>query len=328
MAKNFQTFERYIFIVERLKKGISMADLCQQFEEEFVEKNQNIGLGTKTFRRDFDALRTFGFGIKYDKKNDKYLFSENEIDVADSKNLEELLYSFQQVAIYSNLTKNKDNSDYLDLERKNLLQYGDFDQILKACKTKNILKFTYYSHWHDKSIDYEVAPYLLKMFRNRWYLIGKIEKTSDKEMLENKFLGDITRFPLERISEIYTTEQKFVVVRNFNPKTFYENSFGIMEPLKNSKIENVELLFEPIQGRYVENLLLHHSQKMLKNKDETLTITLKIHITYDFIQEILHFGETVKVIAPQSLVNVIEGVSEQMNKYYTENESVTRTELY
>ena len=323
MAKNFENFERYIFIVQKLKTGISMADLCTAFSDsKIVEKNPEIGQSDKTLRRDFEILKSLGFQIKYNKKLDKYTFSE------DTEDMESVFSDFQQIAIYHHLTQDKNNAAYLDIERKGLMRYDYFNDILKACQTKTVIKFAYNSYWDTKPFVYEVAPYMLKFFRNRWYLIGKVISKSSNAMMEKKHVGEINRFPLERTQQIEMTKQFFEADKSFDSKTFYKDSFGIMEPPKGSKAEKVVLHFESVQGKYVEKLKLHHSQQTESGKSGTMLVSLDIHITYDFVQEILHFGETVKVLAPEHLKNLVQNISAQMNSYYAEDKDVERSHLY
>ena len=51
--------------------------------------------------------------------------------------------------------------------------------------------------------------------------------------------------------------------------------------------EEVILRFTPRQGRYIKSLPLHTSQEIIQDDGEGLVIKIKIHITYDFLMEIL-----------------------------------------
>ncbi len=67
------------------------------------------------------------------------------------------------------------------------------------------------------------------------------------------------------------------------------------------------LKFTARQGQYIKSLPLHHSQTIIEDSKEALTIQLKVHITYDFIMELLCFGAAVKVLEPASLVSELKG---------------------
>jgi len=54
-----------------------------------------------------------------------------------------------------------------------------------------------------------------------------------------------------------------------------------------------------LQGKYIKSLPLHETQKILIDNDKELRISLEIYLTYDFKQEILSYGENVKVIEPK-----------------------------
>ena len=325
MARNFEMFERYNFIIEQLEKADWTAtELSENFvrtKKDLTDNDKNVGKSAKTFKRDIEDLKGLFFEFGYDKQTYKYSLTKK------GKDVEKRIFFLKQLSFFSDVTRNKESTEYIDFERSNMVNDKYREEILKACQTKNILKLRYESHWHNATFDYEVAPYMLKLFRNRWYLIGKITKSFDDSMMENKNVGKINRFPLERI-RMETTEQHFEADKSFDPKTFYEDSFGIMESLSGNEAQEVELLFEPIQGRYVKNLPLHHSQKTESEDNGNMLVSLKIHITYDFVQEILHFGETVKVLAPQILKDLLRDISAQMNSYYAEDKDVKRSDLY
>lgn len=61
---------------------------------------------------------------------------------------------------------------------------------------------------------------------------------------------------------------------------------------------------------------MHHSQKIIKDNDRQLIVELAIAITYDFVQEILHFGKEVNVLQPLSLAKEIVKISEAVVKKY------------
>ena len=325
MARNFEMFERYNFIIEQLEKADWTAtELSENFEKtkkDLTDNDKSVGKSAKTFKRDIADLGNLSIKINYNEKTYKFSLDKQ------AKDVEKRIFFLKQLSFFSDVTRNKESTEYIDFERSNMVNDKYREEILKACQTKNILKLRYESHWHNATFDYEVAPYMLKLFRNRWYLIGKITKSFDDSMMENKNVGKINRFSLERI-RMETTEQHFEADKSFDPKTFYEDSFGIMESLSGNEAQEVELLFEPIQGRYVKNLPLHHSQTASKNEDETVLVSLKIHITYDFVQEILYFGETVKVLAPQILKDLLQNISAQMNSYYAQDKDVKRSDLY
>lgn len=44
--------------------------------------------------------------------------------------------------------------------------------ILDSMKTNNQLRITYQSYWRDESSTFNVHPYCVKLFKQRWYLVA------------------------------------------------------------------------------------------------------------------------------------------------------------
>lgn len=70
----------------------------------------------------------------------------------------------------------------------------------------------------------------------------------------------------------------------------------------------VQLQFKFEQGLYVKNYPIHHSQTLISSNKSTITFEYNIHITYDFIMEILKYGNEVKVLQPLSLIKEIKTI--------------------
>lgn len=66
------------------------------------------------------------------------------------------------------------------------------------------------------------------------------------------------------------------------------------------------MAFDKEQGNYIKALPLHSSQKIVKETDEELVISLYLVPTYDFEREILSYGSRVKVLEPQDLRDKIK----------------------
>lgn len=84
----------------------------------------------------------------------------------------------------------------------------------------------------------------------------------------------------------------------------------------NALPEEVILSFTPDQGKYIKSLLLNDLPQIVADDDRELRISLKLHVTFDFVQEILSHGPEVKVIPPDSLVTQVRSSYENsLNRY-------------
>lgn len=162
-------------------------------------------------------------------------------------------------------------------------------ELLQAIKECREVRFRYTSFIDESESERILHPYLLKEYRNRWYVIGKDANG-----------GKIKTFGLDRISDLSIRDKVFVVDRKFDPEVLFKYSFGITAGGKPTK---VVLRFAPQEGRYVKAQPLHPTQKIIKeNQQDGLTIQLKVIPSYELSAAIRSFGKNVEVVEPINLL--------------------------
>jgi len=176
--------------------------------------------------------------------------------------------------------------------------------LLHAIKNQFQIKFTYQKFWEVELNIRNVEPYAFKEFRNRWYLLAK-------DLRDNQ----VKSFALDRLSDLDTTKKSFQLPVDFNVNQHYKYCFGIISP-NGHKPEEVELSFDPFQGKYIKTLPLHESQQILIDDKDELRIKLTLFITHDFFMELLSYGENLKVIKPEGLINGLKSTFENVLKLY------------
>lgn len=157
--------------------------------------------------------------------------------------------------------------------------------LVEAIKTRYRVDVAYSKFTSDGAEHYLIDPYLLKEYRNRWYLIGY-----------NSALNDFRTYALDRIRSVERTEDPFSHQRSFNADNFFRHSIGITQ--LNSEPVDIRLKSTPLQAKYLESQPLHKSQKLSYLKDGSAEITLKVLITYELINEIMGYGKALEVTAP------------------------------
>lgn len=156
--------------------------------------------------------------------------------------------------------------------------------LLQAIKETRELRFRYISFLDESESERVLHPYLLKEYRNRWYVIGK-----------DADAGKVKTFGLDRISDLSIRENYFTVDKSFDPETLFKYSFGITA---GGKPEKIVLKFAPQEGRYVKAQPLHPTQKIINESADGLTVELKVIPSYELKATIRSFGTRVKVIEP------------------------------
>lgn len=254
---------------------------------EYDIKGYEFSYSKRTFQRDINDINSiFGIEIKCNRTTNEYFISE---EYSDDVNLR----LFESLDIFNAMKFSGSISKSIIFEKRKPLGTEHMFILLHAIQNQQIISFKHQKYWDDETTHRTVEPYSLKEFKSRWYLLAK-EVGSDM----------IKSFGLDRISNIELTKKKFTISENFDANEPFRNSFGITNTT-NLKPEEIILSFDSEQGKYIKSLPLHESQKILFDNEDDFRISLKLCITYDFKMELLSFGDTLTVIAPESLRNDI-----------------------
>ena len=171
-------------------------------------------------------------------------------------------------------------------------------------KKSEMLEITYKSYWEEDEKTLKVAPYCVKLFRQRWYMVAR-------RIFDNK----IRIYALDRIRELSVIAETFTYPDDFSPEAYFEGFYGIIH-VKNVPIETVILKVGAGQANYMRALPLHPSQKELERNIFGSIFALKIRPTFDFMQEILWNGDAVEVLEPQWLRIEMAGIVKRLwDKY-------------
>ncbi len=290
---------RYLFIIKKLTA--TPYSTYNQIEQYVISKTgsllvngQQTSFSKRTFQRDLRDIRdAFGVDIEYSKAEKGYFISYKKVD---SVNFERMMEAFE---VFNSLkTTTQDVEKFIHLENRKKQGTEHLYDIIQAIKKRFQIKFSYQSLWGD--VDGEitqrtVAPYALKEFKNRWYVLAKDLKDPKDTRVKS--------FGLDRLTNLEITDKNFEYPKDYDVQKRFSDYFGIYNPL-NIKPQKIVLLFTEKQLEYVKNLPLHHSQKV--SDDNELQVELQMCVTFDFVQELLSFGGQVKVLEPQSLIDEIK----------------------
>ena len=161
--------------------------------------------------------------------------------------------------------------------------------LFNAILYKKPLEIEYRSFRSDEPRTDVIHPYYLKQYSNRWYLLGQIEKF---DVLSNR--------ALDRIISIREIDVPFIENTKYDFSEYFEDVIGIMVP-KDGNPELIELEFTPGKAPYILTKPLHGSQKIKRNDEKGLIITIEVIPTYELNSQLLSYGKEVKVISPDWL---------------------------
>lgn len=287
--------------------GITYAELKQTIRQNLQNLNDKdgktpISYSKRTFERDLKDLReAAGIDISYDASIMGYTINSKDFGSRDAEQSIEALYNYHLLNLSQELK--------LFLQFEPIQPTGSEHVFLILHCLKNTYRLTFtYQKFHESLPTYrKVEPILLKQFKRRWYLLAH-----DCGDGQNKTFG------LDRISELNDTKEFFQYPKDFQPMDYYKNCYGIINPDEDDVPFDIELRFTGLQGKYIKTMPLHHSQQILSETKNAITIRLYLFITEDFILELLSHGEKVKVLKPQSLASQIANRCQAAYMQYSE----------
>lgn len=294
-----ESIARYNLIIKKLRK--QPADFEQistylSLESELQEYNFNVS--KRTFQRDLDDIRSlYNIDIVYDFSRKVYF-----IDLEEQPELNERILEAFDTFNALNITDRLSN--YIHFEKRRPQGTENLYGLLHAIKNKVQISFSYKKFWEDEMSQRTAEPYALNEFKNRWYVLAN-------DLKDNK----VKSFALDRLTELEITRKKFQLPIDFDVNEHYKYCFGIISPNEHQPREII-LSFDPFQGKYIKTLPLHASQVILKDNEEELLIKLTLFLTHDFLMEILSYGDNVKVIQPESLIEDLKTSYENALKLY------------
>ena len=178
--------------------------------------------------------------------------------------------------------------------------------VFEAMKENRVLILSYRSFRRVTSSHTLVAPYFVKLFRQRWYVIAK-------DFTDRK----IKTYALDRVASLELSSRTFVYPDSFSPIDYFRDCFGITHD--DMPAQEVVLRVPALQANYLRTLPLHESQEELDRNEHSSTFHYRLKITPDFEQEVYALGYwQVEVLSPQTLRDAVaERLSRSLACYGT-----------
>lgn len=290
MAKNF--FKRYIWLVDLInrRKYVSFKEISEAWMRSPLNETGDP-LSERTFFNHKDAIAVM-FGIEI--LNDRSLgFYIGRSDVGSDETSDWMLHT---LCLNNVLHENADMKDRILMEKVPSSERFLTD-IISAMRDFRVISLCYQSFRHPEPFCFNVRPYCVKYFKQRWYLLGDSD------------LG-LRIYSLDRFVDMEELEEHFEIPKGFDAEEYFGNYFGVIigeEP------EGVKIRVVPDQVKYFRTLPMHGSQRETVQEDGSSVFSYHIAPTLDFVQEILSHGADVEVLEPaelrESIADIIAGMA-------------------
>ena len=246
-------FKQYVWLVDTIRrcKRITLADLNQRWMH--TELSEGRPLSRTTFNRHRSEVEEiFGIVIGCDADNCYYIVSS---DVIHTDTVQQWMLSTLTV---SNIVGEARNlHDRILLE--SIPTEGELlRQIVEAMQCSVLINITYRRYGSTTDANWTIAPYCIKLFRRRWYLVGNIRSTGFQPVTQRGTgtlpvsinQGDMGNLPVSvnqedkstrPVSEIKDWHQRFHSVPHRENKALQSITFRLYDSLPKEVIEDIKL---------------------------------------------------------------------------------------
>ncbi len=295
----------------------NLIDACSDalYEFEGIEK----GISKRTIQMDIQLMRSekLGYFAPIVVRDNKYYTYEDpdysitntplsEQDLRVMSEAVEVLRQFKGFNYFTEMTGivsrledhvtsvKQQTIPVIDFEKnENLKGLGFLDAVYQSIVNKQPLNMKYRSFKARSAGTIIFYPYLLKEYRNRWFVFG-LEKQSKA----------IRNLALDRIHELeIATNERFIENTFFDPATFFDDLVGVTKNL-NSKAEKVRFWASEKDAPYIQTKPVHKSQQLIKGDNRGgMIFEIEVVINQELQREFLGFANGIKIIEPQHLVD-------------------------
>jgi hypothetical protein len=294
--KPAKIFQQYIWLVNTLRayKQLTFEELNLKWQDDQVADGNP--LQRSSFNRHRDAiLDMFGIIIDCDKKTYRYYIS----------NLEALSDGSIERWLFSTLTVHGVLSDSASVKERVVLENVPaglefLETIIHAIKTGRKILMTYQRFGAD-SYEKVVAPYAVKLFHQRWYLLSHTG-------------NHYATYALDRMQSVCLSDETFDMPADFSPQQYFSEYFGVLTD--ETPMTHVVVRAHRWTPNYLRTLPLHHSQRELASTPDYTDFSFDVRPTADFLGQLLSHGNGIEVLEPPDLREKMrQMIAETLKRY-------------
>lgn len=293
-----------------------LVDACSEalYDAEGIRK----GVSVRTVQADIQIMRSDKLGYnapievfehKYYRYADKdYSIMNMPLSQNDYEAMQEAVDLLRQLEGFEQFSEIADVvgrlQDRLAITRNNRKPIIHFDRVpdLKGLRLlnplynhivrKNTLRIMYKSFTAKHPGEYIIYPYLLKEFRNRWFLFG----STVKDLV-------LYNLALDRIESIEPVDIPYMENPRFDSKHFFDDVIGVSKNI-NNKSQIIKFWADPEQSMYIKTKPVHPSQQLLEENEEdgSCIFSVDVVVNFEMYSVFMSYGPGIRIIYPRSVV--------------------------
>lgn len=168
------------------------------------------------------------------------------------------------------------------------------DRLLEAITKRLEVTFTYKPHWKEKASVFDGQPYMLVFHKGALYVVAYLPYHDNYVFL-----------PVQRLQEVQLSNTTFKRRPDFSLDKLRQGRFGIFG-YEGQKPQRVVLRFSKDIADTIAERIWHQSQKLIRHRDGSLTLEMKVIISDELRSWIAGWLGYVRVIKPKRLLKEME----------------------
>ena len=289
MAAQNKLFQRLIWLVDTIYSAgkITREEIDRRWAQSSYNDMHENEYGERNFHRHRETIfELFGIEIVCNRTTRQY--SIDSLGDAESDGVRAWLINTFAIKNMVNIAG--EMRDRIIFEQiPGGAQY--LSLIVNAMKLSKKLRVTYQGFYRSEPHTFLLAPYCLKIFKQRWYMVGKPD--DHPEETEPRV------YALDRVHNIDTTDLSFKTPKNFSVSKYFEGCFGVDR--SQTEVKDIRIRTGAATANFIRTLPIHSSQQEVERTDTHSTFTFRLAPTYDFIQELRKHGPYLEVLEPADL---------------------------
>ena len=300
--KNFNSFSQLTWLVNTIlrAKRITFEEISKCWVD--CDMANGKSLSRSTFYRYKDAIADmFGIVIECDIEHGYHYYISNPEVLCDNSTQ---TWMFRTLSVSSDLLDGLAVKDRILLE--DIPMGSEYLEVaIHAMKHNHTLEMGYQKFDAPEGYTIMIDPYCLKVFHQRWYLIGKSDAKGEH----------LTTFAFDRMTNLRETQESFKPDSHFSYNHYFDNYFGIIAD-HSVDVEHIVIRAYKPTDNYLNTLPLHPTQRVVAVTEDYADFSYDLAPTYDFRQAILREGHFIEVLAPQSFRDEVRDEMLKALEYY------------
>lgn len=297
-----------------------LIDACSDALSEYEGRDENVS--RRTVQADIQMMRSDKLGYNAPivvKRNKYYTYSDPDYSITnvpltdqDMAMMSDAVGVLKQLSGFSAFSgvediigKLEDHVSAVRHEKKPIIYFEKNDSLTglhwitplyEAIAAQRPIHISYHSFKNPRPSEYNFSAYVLKEFRNRWFVFGRKEGKTN-----------VMNLALDRIQSLSpaSAEAEYIPMGKFNPEKWFSDVIGVTKD-RTMKPQKIRFRASALHTPYIRTKPFHKSQIVVEiDQDGNGIFEMEVVLNYELEKELLGFGEGIKILTPKTLRDTI-----------------------